>query len=59
MIPDDELTVIVNIGDDIEFYGLHISPDIDIVIYTLAGIVDDEKGWGVKGETFHCLFPSY
>lgn len=55
LIPEEELTVIVNTGDDIELYGLHISPDIDIVMYTLAGIVDEEKGWGVKEDTFHCL----
>ena len=55
MIPEEDLTVIVNTGDDIELYGLHISPDIDIVMYTLAGIVDEEKGWGIKGDTFHCL----
>ncbi|NWG09505.1 MAG: 2-phospho-L-lactate transferase [Nitrososphaerales archaeon] len=51
----EELSIIVNTGDDIELLGLHISPDVDIVIYTLAGIVDSEKGWGVKGDTFHCL----
>ncbi|MFQ6094503.1 MAG: 2-phospho-L-lactate transferase [Candidatus Bathyarchaeia archaeon] len=55
VIPERELTVIVNTGDDIELYGLHISPDIDIVMYTLAGIVDEEKGWGIKRDTFHCL----
>lgn len=55
VIPEEDLTVIVNTGDDIELYGLHISPDIDIVMYTLAGIVDEEKGWGIKGDTFHCL----
>lgn len=55
VIDNDELSVIVNTGDDIELYGLHISPDLDIVIYTLAGIVDDEKGWGIKGDTFNCL----
>jgi len=55
VVEDEEVSVIVNTGDDIELYGLHISPDIDIVIYTLAGIVDDEKGWGIKGDTFHCL----
>jgi LPPG:FO 2-phospho-L-lactate transferase len=36
-------------------FGLHISPDIDIVTYTLAGIVNEEKGWGIRGDTFHCL----
>lgn len=55
VIPEEDLTVIVNTGDDMELYGLHISPDIDIVVYTLAGIVDEEKGWGIKGDTFHCL----
>ena len=50
-----DLSIIVNTGDDIELFGLHISPDIDIVTYTLAGIVDEEKGWGIKGDTFHCL----
>lgn len=55
LVNEEELTVIVNTGDDIEFYGLHISPDIDIVAYTLAGIIDEEKGWGVRGDTFHCL----
>jgi len=55
IIPERDLTVIVNTGDDIELYGLHISPDIDIVVYTLAGIVDEEKGWGIRDDTFHCL----
>ena len=49
------LSIIVNTGDDVELFGLHISPDIDIVTYTLAGIVDKEKGWGIKGDTFRCL----
>jgi LPPG:FO 2-phospho-L-lactate transferase len=55
LVKEEDLTVIVNTGDDIELHGLHISPDIDIVTYTLAGIVDEEKGWGIKGDTFHCL----
>ena len=55
LVRQEDLTVIVNTGDDIELHGLHISPDIDIVTYTLAGIVDEEKGWGIKGDTFHCL----
>ena len=54
MDPHD-LTVIVNTGDDITLHGLKISPDLDIVTYTLAGIVDDTKGWGYRGETFHAL----
>lgn len=55
IVSDKEVTVIVNTGDDIELYGLHVSPDLDIVMYTLAGIVDEEKGWGIRGDTFHCL----
>src|SRR4029077_18292786 len=47
--------VIVNTGDDIILHGLKISPDLDIVTYTLAGIVDPAKGWGFRGETFHAL----
>lgn len=55
VVPRKKITAIVNTGDDIELYGLHISPDLDIVMYTLAGIVDLEKGWGIQGDTFHCL----
>jgi LPPG:FO 2-phospho-L-lactate transferase len=50
-----DLTIIVNTGDDIILHGLKISPDLDIVTYTLAGIVDSKKGWGFRGETFHAL----
>src|SRR5579872_3745641 len=49
------LTAIVNTGDDITLHGLKISPDLDIVTYTLAGIIDPKKGWGFRGETFHLL----
>jgi LPPG:FO 2-phospho-L-lactate transferase len=49
------LTAIVNTGDDITLHGLKISPDLDIVTYTLAGVVDPAKGWGFRGETFHLL----
>src|SRR5712671_698802 len=49
------LTIIVNTGDDIVLHRLKISPDLDIVTYTLAGIVDPSKGWGFRGETFHAL----
>jgi len=55
VFPPEELTIIGNTGDDFELYGLHISPDLDIVIYTLAGIVDEAKGWGLAGDTFNCL----
>jgi LPPG:FO 2-phospho-L-lactate transferase len=56
VLPPEEVTVIINTGDDMaNFMGLYISPDIDIVTYTLAGIVDPEKGWGIRGDSFHCL----
>lgn len=55
IVKEEDLSVIVNTGDDIELFGLHISPDLDIVTYTLAGIVDETKGWGVMGDTFQCL----
>ena len=52
--PQRNITIIGNVGDDVEFYGLHVSPDLDIVAYTLAGLVDPVKGWGFRGDTFHC-----
>lgn len=55
VVPPDEVTVISNTGDDEDFFGLRVCPDIDIVIYTLAGAIDQEKGWGLAGETFHAL----
>jgi LPPG:FO 2-phospho-L-lactate transferase len=55
LVEGKDLSIIVNTGDDIELFGLHISPDVDIVTYTLAGIVDEDKGWGIRGDTFHCL----
>ncbi|TAK55459.1 MAG: 2-phospho-L-lactate transferase [Dehalococcoidia bacterium] len=55
VVPPESVTVISNVGDDEEFFGLRVSPDIDIVIYTLAGAVDAEKGWGLAGETYHAL----
>ncbi|MEM2937240.1 MAG: 2-phospho-L-lactate transferase CofD family protein, partial [Candidatus Bathyarchaeia archaeon] len=50
-----DLVIVGNVGDDVELYGLHISPDLDITMYTLAGIIDETKGWGVAGDTFNCL----
>lgn len=55
VMPPEELTIISNTGDDIDLFGLHISPDIDIVAYTLAGLVDEERGWGLQDDTFHSL----
>ena len=52
---NDTLTVIVNTGDDFEWNGLHISPDLDTVTYTLAGLANPDTGWGVAGDTFECL----
>ena len=49
------LNVIVNTGDDERFYGLHVSPDVDTVTYTLAGVVSRANGWGLQGETFNGL----
>src|SRR4029077_5676123 len=53
--PPEKVTAIVNTGDDLDYLGVHISPDIDIVTYTLAGIVDAEKGYGIKGDTYNCM----
>jgi LPPG:FO 2-phospho-L-lactate transferase len=50
-----EIVIIGNTGDDIDLHGLHISPDLDIVTYTLAGLNNAEQGWGVQGDTFHTL----
>jgi LPPG:FO 2-phospho-L-lactate transferase len=50
-----ELTVIANVADDFELHGLHISPDIDTLLYTLAGLVDPTQGWGIRGDTRSAL----
>jgi LPPG:FO 2-phospho-L-lactate transferase len=49
------VTVVVNTGDDTEFYGLTVSPDVDIVLYTLSGLVEPSQGWGVRGDTYAAL----
>ena len=49
------LTLVVNTGDDFEHLGLHISPDVDTLAYTLAGLADRERGWGLAGETWHFM----
>src|ERR1043166_9137453 len=49
------LTVVVNTGDDAEVWGLHVSPDLDTVCYTLGDVIDEDKGWGLRDETFHAL----
>jgi LPPG:FO 2-phospho-L-lactate transferase len=55
VIAPEHLTVIVNTGDDLDWWGLHISPDIDSVLYGLGGLLSKERGWGVEGDTFRCL----
>lgn len=51
-VPPESVTAIVNTGDDRDFYGAHVSPDIDIVTYTLAGAIDSQKGFGLAGDRF-------
>lgn len=55
LVDPGNLTVIGNTGDDLRLWGLHISPDLDTVCYTLGGVVDAAKGWGRREETFHAL----
>ncbi len=55
VVPQNEITVIGNTGDDREFYGLHVSPDLDIVTYTLAGVVNETHGWGIRNDTYHTM----
>ncbi len=55
VIAPDELTVIVNTGDDLEWWGLHVSPDIDSVLYGLADLLSKDRGWGVEDDSFRCL----
>ena len=50
-----DLTVVVNVGDDLEVLGLSVSPDLDSVLYALAGLNDEERGWGRVGETWRAL----
>jgi LPPG:FO 2-phospho-L-lactate transferase len=52
VVPPEQLAIVVNTGDDREFYGVHVSPDVDIVTYTLAGQVDPARGYGLEGDTF-------
>jgi LPPG:FO 2-phospho-L-lactate transferase len=52
VMPPEDVTVVVNTGDDIVVHGLHVSPDLDSVTYWLGGVADRERGWGLEGETF-------
>src|SRR6266513_6396376 len=51
-VAPEDVTVVVNTGDDVVLHGLHVSPDVDTVTYTLAGAVNPETGWGLAGETW-------
>ena len=49
------VTAIGNVGDDLEMWDLHVSPDLDTIMYTLAGLLDEERGWGVRGDTYQAM----
>jgi LPPG:FO 2-phospho-L-lactate transferase len=53
--PPEDVTAIVNVGDDVELHGLHISPDLDTITYTVAGAIDPERGWGLAGESWRAM----
>jgi LPPG:FO 2-phospho-L-lactate transferase len=55
VMPAEDITLIVNTGDDLLWWGLYVSPDIDSITYVLSGMLSRERGWGVKGDTFLCL----
>ncbi|KAA1286585.1 MAG: 2-phospho-L-lactate transferase [SAR202 cluster bacterium] len=55
LLPPEDLTVCVNTGDDESFHGLHVSPDLDTMMYTLSGLSNEETGWGIAGDTFTTL----
>jgi LPPG:FO 2-phospho-L-lactate transferase len=55
VLPAGDLTVIVNVGDDTDWHALLVCPDIDTILYTLAGLADNDRGWGVAGDTFTAL----
>src|SRR5688500_11801655 len=59
--PPVELTVIANVGDDFELHGLRVSPDVDALLYTLGGLIDADRGWGIRGDTMtaHAMFERY
>lgn len=54
-VSPSDVSIVVNTGDDTQLHGLHISPDIDTVIYTLSNSIDQEKGWGLSGETWRAM----
>jgi LPPG:FO 2-phospho-L-lactate transferase len=54
-VPPADVAIVINTGDDRDFYGVHVSPDVDIVSYTLAGIVNTERGYGIQGDGFRVV----
>lgn len=54
VISPPDLTIVVNTGDDLSWWGLHVSPDVDSITYVLAGLLSRERGWGVERDTFFC-----
>lgn len=55
VLPPEQLTVVVNTGDDVTWWGLHVSPDLDSVMYALAGALSRDRGWGYEGDSFRVL----
>jgi LPPG:FO 2-phospho-L-lactate transferase len=55
VLAPERIFIIGNTADDAEIHGLHISPDLDTVTYTLAGLADPKRGWGIRGDSFRCL----
>src|SRR5262249_33183228 len=55
MVQQEDLMIIVNAGDNLVWWGLYVSPDVDSILYVLSGTLSKERGWGVKGDTFQCL----
>jgi len=55
IVRPEDLTIVVNTGDDLRWWGLYVAPDLDSIMYMLAGKLSQERGWGVKGDTFLCL----
>ena len=51
----EQVTAIGNVGDDLEMWELHVSPDLDTIMYTLAGLLDEERGWGIRGDTYEAM----
>ena len=54
-IEKEDIVVICNVGDNIWIHGLYVCPDIDTIIYGLANMLDQKRGWGIKGDSFQCL----